>query len=305
MFPHALPLELHKVIINFVGQELLQAPEGSECESKTADSLGTLCQFSLVCKEWHSLSIRHIFRHLNMDPEWNNPKTRKKNGNSSRLDCLLPLLQANSDIARWVETVVLKVPFAAPVSLAEDGLVEQICQAIAPVKSLKINFQHLFPGGDYTLKERPHLLKAVRSLTVTPHLRRLELQSAGAFHTSILEDIPNLEALALDHFCASRVVVDHRPERLTFLGDATVPSTFRKLSVASDTAIIAQAVTDPNFRTLISGIQDLDTVVQLSRPFQWDMVINLSSITTLSLRCYMWNGEHPFGFMRLKQCKFN
>jgi len=112
-----------------------------------------------------------------------------------------------------------------------------------------------------------------------------------------LEDIPNLESLILDPEYASSVVVNHNQERLSLFAGSesgTVSSKLKRLAVGKvgkGTGIIARAKTDANLRALFSGIHDLDIVVDLSRPFEWDRVFYLSKITALKLRCDVSGSE--------------
>lgn len=171
--PHALPLELHKEIIDLVGRELLEV-ENSKFEFER--KMATLCKLSLVCKEWHYLAIRHIFRQLDLLLHWRKLKARGERGfdNNKRLAALRALLKADREIAHCVEIVLLQLPLALPSTTwsmrEENSLVEWVCREVAPVRCLKLNFQTLFPMGshdDFSLKGYPQLLRAVRYLTGT------------------------------------------------------------------------------------------------------------------------------------------
>jgi len=103
-------------------------------------------------------------------------------------------------------------------------------------------------------------------------------------HTSFLEDIPGLESLTLRR--VGGVVVDHRPDRITF------GRGLKKFALLSNVAApLDKMRTDPRFLALFADTQDFE--VDLCTFARWHQALKWKNLTTLTL-CY----DENWCFMR-------
>ena len=284
-----LPVELHKEIIDILGDEVSMPTESKYEVDK--EGLGTVCILSLVCKAWSSFAIQHIFRMVHLKTNWRERQTRDLNGGKGHVECFLALIQANPGIARYVQYVHLELPCSA--DSEEHVLVEKVCRIIKPIKSLKLNFNSFSPyfGGESSLLYHPHLFNAVISLIQCPEFREFVLV-CQQFSTSFLQYTPNLEclnftnspiALLEDHFKSYRLP---RPNKLV-------------LQWSRPMDFVWQLKADPEIQAIFSEIEELDTTVGLGEPFWWGEVLDLGRLTLLTLVCFILN---PDGALSDPQC---
>ena len=274
-----LPLELHKEIIDILYEEPSALVDS---KYEVHQGLETLCTLSFVCKEWHLLAVRHIFRHIRLKDKWRQYWTEVFNGGTGRLQFLLSLIQANPNIGRSVQLVTLECSvFHHP---DEHALMEQICALITPITSLMIHFHHMIPV--MRLQNHPRLLAAFQSVAHTPELRELVV-SGGSLHTSLLANIPNLKCIDLEK-APPELIVDSTPPHL---------ERPKKLVVGNHQQLfISQLIQEPDLREIFSEIEELGTIFTLPTEFRWGEVLNLGRLTNLRLRCNMrWKegGAYP------------
>ena len=89
-----LPPELHQFIIDVIGDSasITLSPPISGVKEDVRDVFGAC---SLVCKDWHALTLRHTFHHLHLTV-FDNP------GDHERLAELFRLLELNPLIRRCI-----------------------------------------------------------------------------------------------------------------------------------------------------------------------------------------------------------
>ena len=265
-----LPLELHQEIIESVGAEASILAESKYDVHK--EGLEVLCTISLVCKAWHVLAMRHIFRWVCLTDKWPQNVTRGYNGPTGRLQSFLSLIQANPDIGRSVQSVTFDCSTLQPKTHA---LMEQICAVITPITSLLIDLPHTFPV--IRLQDYPRLLSAIHALARTPKLQELAFASMGVY-TSLLEGIPNLRCIELKEAC-KQLVVDSSPPYLARPTKAVLGNNHWRL--------ISMLHQEPDGRAILSDLEELAMTVPLPTEFRWCEVLHLGRLTSLHLRCMM------------------
>ena len=273
--PAALPVELQLEIIDIVGEEA--AFRSKDKFELDRDWFETLCNMSSICKEWRSMALRHIFRRMRLTTHWRKIMTYKRHGERGRLDCLLPLLKCNPNIAGCVQIVYLAFP--TPDAEEQHALIEEVSRYITPITTLTIDFEGLAPfmNSDWSLRGHPHLHSAFHTLTRTPKLRELHLLS-GRLHTSLLEDVKTLESLDLSD-SSPGLVVDHRTP-------SALPRPRKLVVEDSLEALIVEVEGNPEIRDLFSDVEHLTTLsADITKPYRWGEMLDLGHLASLSLHC--------------------
>ena len=191
MIPPTLPPELQQLIIDIVGDEAVStrqtASYGTECGPRD-----TLWACSLVCKDWHDLTLRHVFHQIRLIVVrgWANRRC---------LSELLELFEANPSIKRWIRSARVSLRS----SFAED--LAALCRAIPLVEKLYIQ---IAPSSIDLHRPPASLLAGLNPILTARHLRDLTLCMTH-LPIQMLEVLTNLRSLTLED--VEKVVCDPWP----------------------------------------------------------------------------------------------
>ena len=174
-----LPLEIHEHIINVIGNEYSSSkvpPYGQPSEVVR----GTLEACSLVCKDWHSLTLRHTFYIVNIT-------FREGNEYLKRHAELCRILEINPSIRKYMRrTTAVIVRHGV---LPED--VEPLRDALSLVVTSKIVLQCSEDRFDL-----PRPLAGLHAILTGRNLCDLSI-FAISFPLILLENLTNLRSLTL------------------------------------------------------------------------------------------------------------
>jgi len=175
-----LPPELHQLIIDLVAGKIVTV---AFQPIKTAEKgiRDALRSFSLVCKDWHALTLRYTFHDLSMTI-FASDKDRQ------RYAALLRLLEVNPLIGQCIRRMDLSILELEPVPVE---IVEELCRAIARVETLRLRLK-LSPRPP----THPSALDGLHHLLSTPHLRNLSI-SSSYLPISLLRALLNARSLTL------------------------------------------------------------------------------------------------------------
>ena len=209
-----LPLELHELIIETIGDEDIGDALEPPLFRLKDTVLRTLRSCSLVCRDWHSFTLRHIFRTACLD-------LRSEERGLKRITALSQLLDANPSIKRCIRRVEMYLR-----STSSREAVERVCHAISPIETMHLVI-------DYYQPEHPpsHTspLAGLHPILTTQHLRDLTI-SSERLPLHLLEDLTNLRSLTLQGVRTLDIDYDH---------DGTWrSSTLEKLVVSHPYAIV-------------------------------------------------------------------
>ena len=167
-----LPLELHQLIVNAVGDEYVAAcwwdtvyPPADDIAAVPGDSRDTLRSCSLVCKHWHALTLHHTFYGVIVGLEDNVNQRVRKDRVEERL---LELLRANPSIKRCIRVFCLSLSL-----FTSADTVKKLCCTVTPVETFHLALDELFEL-EPALPE-PSPLDAVHPLLSSPSLRNLSI----------------------------------------------------------------------------------------------------------------------------------
>ena len=170
-----LPPELHQLIINVIGDEVLHA--GPVLHSARGRVRETLRACSLVCKAWHASTLPYTFH---------SARFLMFAGDIPRNEELFRLLKANPSIRRCIRRAEMHLEW----DLLPE-VVERMSSAIYPLEE----FTLVMPFG---LPEDPQLLlKALQPTLSSRHLLNLSVD-IPYFPLALLENVPNLRSLTLE-----------------------------------------------------------------------------------------------------------
>ena len=175
-----LPLELHQLIIDFVGEEaILSAAPISRAEEAVRTTLQS-CSF--VCKGWHAHTVRYMFHDL-----WIN--LFRTDEDHERYEELLRLLEVNPLIARSIRRVLLSIRNNHGVT---GEVVGNLCRKITSVEVLYLRIL----GALHPPSNLLSALDGLYPLLASPHLHDLSI-SAPHLPLRLLEIPPNVRSLTL------------------------------------------------------------------------------------------------------------
>ena len=182
----ALPPELHRPIIDFIGHDVVNAEQVMRgVKSKTRE---TLRACSLVCKAWHHSALRYIFHNARISMVAGDRGLERNTE-------LFRLIEANPSIRRCIRSA--KMYLEREVSPAD---VEKVCNAISTVEEFSLALQ----------SPRPNLLRpsldGLRPILSSQHLRDMTIWSSH-IPLRLVEDAPNLRSVSLP--IANTVDMDH------------------------------------------------------------------------------------------------
>ena len=182
----SLPLELHQLIIDIIGDDAIHAQPAQRAKEDPRDSLGAC---SLVCKDWHAHTLRYTFYRVHFIlVDSDKDLTRRAE--------LFRLLEVNPLITRYIRRA--KIYLSLSVS---PGGVETLCSAISPVETFILRLE----SSGFNLPS-PSTLDGLRPILTAPHLRHFSIHSSH-LPTSLLEALANVRSLSLEGVRV--VVVDH------------------------------------------------------------------------------------------------
>ena len=176
-----LPAELQQLIIDFVGDGYVNARllrlETQRCEAREA-----LRTCSLVCKAWHSRTLRHTF-YDNYFAFFATDRELKRHAE------LFRILEANPLIRRCIRRAEIYM---------EEGVlperVETLCKAITPIGTLRIEVGTIASEDGLP---RPSPLDGLHPILTTPYLCDLSIFAARV-PLCLLESLTNLRSLTLE-----------------------------------------------------------------------------------------------------------
>ena len=175
-----LPLELHQLIIDVLGRQRAIAFKLYKTLDRNVQL--ALRSFSLVCKAWHALTLRHTFYGVRI--VMFNDDNQDRDG---RLRAqLLQLMEVNPLIKECIQNVDLYIAGPLP---AET--VEALCCAFGPVNTLRVNMVKAFQPKVAC----PSSFDGVHPL-LTHHLLNLTIRS-DYLPTCLLALPPNIKSLTL------------------------------------------------------------------------------------------------------------
>ena len=193
-----LPPELHKPIIDVFGDKSVIAFHSNR--KADVDVLLALRSFSLVCKAWHAMTLRHTFAGVRISVFQADSKERYYRQARVRL---LQLIKANPLISKCIQ--YFDINLMTPVSV---GDVEELCRAVGPVETLSIRMTGL---NQFDHQSRPSPLDGLHPLLVTPHLRNVVIRTK-LLPTRFLEALLNIRSLKLTLEKMDGVVIDHKSD---------------------------------------------------------------------------------------------
>ena len=186
-----LPAEIHELVIDSTSTLFPQYRQKA------------LATCALVCKSWHSFTLRYTFRYIRL------PRDLEM-GSS-----ILRLMERNPEIQRCIKYVSVEngTSGAGP-----DKDFEQVCRLCTGVSRLSLGYNSCGPNLD----SRPLIRNGILFLLKSPNLRHLSF-SYFMFETSLLEAVSqHLSTLTFTR--VFQVVLDHQDssklaktlQRLTF-----------------------------------------------------------------------------------------
>ena len=178
-----LPLELHKLIIDFIGEEFVSARLHRSTRKDSAEVRGTLLACSLVCKEWHREALQHRFYTVNFSLHSGDQRLK-------RYDKLFRILESNPFIKQCIRRAEI---IARGEILSED--LETLCNAISPLETICVVAQPADIGFGHRLP-RPSLLDGLPATLLAHHTRHFSVRS-DHFPLHLLENMTNLRSLTL------------------------------------------------------------------------------------------------------------
>jgi len=222
-----LPPELHKLILDVLGDEAVVAFQSAE--RLVGDVRLTLSSCSLVCKYWHTLTLRHTFYGVRLAVY--NPLCQDREERARRE--LVELIEANPLIGQCVQSFDLSLlgGFA-------PEAIERMCLLVSPVKNLSL---FIDMNSRYDLSH-PSTLNSLYSLLTPSHLRHLSIWSKR-LPAHLLDVLLNVQSLKLDG--VEEVVADRGLRDLA--GRAWRSSAMQKLVMSPASCLLASigATTGP------------------------------------------------------------
>ena len=209
-----LPPELHQLILDTIGDEVVHAELALRKVMGSARE--TLRTCSLVCRDWHDLTLRHTFYNTNF-VFFGGDRDMKRQAE------LFRLLEINPLIRRCIR----RTDFHLQGDVLR-GHVEAMCNAISPIEILRIVFETSGPELDFP---RPSLLDCLYPLLTTPDLRDLSI-ATSYFPLHVLGCVANLQSLTLTG--VQMVDMGKRGDK------AWSSSTVEKLVVANGSRVLTQ-----------------------------------------------------------------
>ena len=180
-----LPPELHKPIIDFIGEEFVSA-RLHRSTWEDSEERGTLLACSLVCKEWHRQALQHRFYTVNFSLHGGDERLK-------RYEKLFRIRDSNPFIKQCIRRTEI---YAYGEILPED--LETLYSAISPLESISVGLPGPMLGFDCRPRRlpRPSLLDGLPATLITHHLRDFSVLS-DHFPLRLLEDMTNLRSLTL------------------------------------------------------------------------------------------------------------
>ena len=170
-----LPLELHQLIIDVIGDEYVSSKLPSK--DGTRDALQAC---SLVCKSWHSRSLRHTFYSTDF-AFFNGDRVLQRQTE------LFRILDVNPSIRRCIRRTEIYLETGV---LLED--VEALCNTISPIETLRVVVETSHDEPD-----SPHSpLEGLHPILNTQFLRDFSVWAAH-FPLRLVENATKLRSLTL------------------------------------------------------------------------------------------------------------
>jgi len=257
-----LPPELHQLIIDFVGEEVIVTftpiNRADDAVRKTLRS----CSF--VCKDWHAHSLRYIFHDL-----WIN--LFGSDEDCGRYEGLFQLIKVNPLIGKSIRRLLLSIKRTQECVTAE--FVENLCREMTSVEVLDLTL--LSPRPLYELPDFPSPLNGIYHLLASPHLHNLSI-SAPNLPLRLLEIPPNIRSLTLQGVVGSTPAEDLFEEQ-GYKG-APGSTTLEKLTVSNAHQVLDSIapVAQGSLSSFFAGIKYLNMMFHDTSPdpnSRWNTVL--------------------------------
>ena len=270
----SFPAEIHELIIAEI------ATWGTnECQKD-------LSNCALVCAAWHSFTLRHTFRSIELLDEYD----RDDNDWAvTPTNTIAQLMESNPDIPSCVKSIY--IPFSKSgyvLSLNEDDF-ERVCRLCTTVSDLWIR------EAGSNIDSHPRIRNGLLLLLGSPSLRHLTFYST--FRTSLLEavQLQGLKSLTFKH--VRHVVKDHE--------ESTADLSRSKLHMVKlwySDAVINTIYHSPAFFHLLGCTRHVQLFIDRRSGWTlplWDSSMDWSSCTSvdLSFECLL-RESFPWVFHR-------
>ena len=264
----SLPVEIHGLIIDIIGDEHnvdVNHPQSHQHQLRCMEYLRTC---ALVCKRWHIYTLPYIFGSVDLARYSNHYETLTPQNQLERLERLLQVLEPKPFIGRYVRS--LSVFANGHLPEFHDAL-GKLVSYIQLVTMLTISYR--FPSSP------PDLLPFFdNNPSLFPQLQHITLWRAEDFKTSSLRVSSNLKSITF--YEPDQIITDHGED---FHNHASL----QKLVLDSSDSVMTKMQTDARFRGLFRNVQHFDMalsrpIIDVERPY-WQGTLNWENLRSLSL----------------------